>query len=477
MPGFTTAFVMGDLVSDCPRCHTPLPVDGLYCASCPPDFTYELGERLARALEGRYEIIRLLGRGGMAAVFLARDLVLERQVAIKVLPPDMTRDDQLIARFQQEGKTAAKLDHPNIIPIHRVESEAGLVYIVMKYVAGQSLEEKLSKGRGRLPFPQIREVLHQAALALAHAHRRHIVHRDVKPANIMLDEDGRVVLTDFGISKAVQGTSQITSTGTIIGTPQYMSPEQAKGRAVDGRTDQYALAMVGYRAITGKLPFEGDAHSILYQQVHETPPPLIERRADTPPDLRIAIERGLAKEPKARFPNMEEFAAWVSGERAGSVHSGTTTVVRTSAKSREKGLTTPEAGHGAGVYVALGTVLVVIAAALFGIPKLNSLVEGRAEPAAAATAPKFRSQASRTEAARSSTRRATVPLTVRSNPRAVVYVDGVKVGLTPVTKRLKSGTYRLRLQQKGYRTIFESIVIKEARPVTRYYELRRQPGR
>ena len=192
----------------------------------------------------------------MAAVFLAQDLVLERQVAIKVLPPDTTRDAELTARFQQEAKTAAKLDHPNIIPIYRVESEAGLVYIVMKYVSGQSLEELLD--RGPLSIAHGRHVLREAALALGHAHRRRIVHRDVKPANIMLDEDGRVVLTDFGISKAVQGTTHLTGTGTIIGTPQYMAPEQAKGREVDGRADQYALGMVGYRALTGELPFEGD---------------------------------------------------------------------------------------------------------------------------------------------------------------------------------------------------------------------------
>ena len=133
----------------------------------------ELRQRLARTLEGRYEITRLLGRGGMAVVFLAEDLVLERQVAIKVLPPDMTRDAQLVTRFQQEAKTAAKLDHPNIIPIYRVESEAGLVYIVMKYVSGQSLEDLLAKGP--LPITRVRQVLREAALALGHAHRRRIV--------------------------------------------------------------------------------------------------------------------------------------------------------------------------------------------------------------------------------------------------------------------------------------------------------------
>ena len=282
MPGFTRASLYrGTAVSDCAKCHTPLPVDGRYCSHCgtptgdfahicPPDSTEELKQRLARTLEGRYEITRLLGRGGMAVVFLAQDLILERQVAIKVLPPDMSHDSQLILRFQQEAKTAAKLDHPNIIPIYRVESEAGLVYFVMKYVAGSSLEELLAQGP--LPIPLVRQVLRDAALALGHAHRRNIVHRDVKPANIMLDQDGRVILTDFGISKAAQGSAQLTGTGTIIGTPHYMAPEQARGHEVDGRADQYALAIVGHRILTGKLPFDGEAHSVLYQQVFEPPP-------------------------------------------------------------------------------------------------------------------------------------------------------------------------------------------------------------
>ena len=249
-------------MSDCAKCHTPLPVDGRFCShcgtpsgelahECPPDPTDELRQRLARTLAGRYEITRLLGRGGMAVVFLAEDLALERQVAIKVLPPEMAHDTKLIPRFQQEAKTAAKLDHPNIIPIYRVESEAGLVYFVMKYVTGRSLEQLLEDGP--LPIELARRVLREAALALGHAHQRRIVHRDVKPANIMMEADGRVMLTDFGISKAVQGeaASQLTGTGTIIGTPHYMAPEQAKGLEVDGRADQYALAIVGHQILTG----------------------------------------------------------------------------------------------------------------------------------------------------------------------------------------------------------------------------------
>jgi serine/threonine protein kinase len=461
----------GTLLSDCPRCHTPLPVDGLYCSNCPPDFNHELGERLASALEGRYEIVRLLGRGGMAAVFLAQDLVLERQVAIKVLPPDMTRDRQLVTRFQQEAKTAAKLDHPNIIPIHRVENEAGLVYIVMKYVAGQSLEELLSRGRGRLPIQQVRHILREAALALGHAHRRHIVHRDVKPANIMLDEDGRVVLTDFGISKALEGTTQITGTGTIIGTPQYMAPEQAKGRDVDGRADQYSLAIVGYRALTGKVPFEGDTHSILYQQVFETPPSVLERRPDTPPDLRAALDRALAKDPKARFRTMEEFAAHVSGEQASSPSSSATTVVSPPAKPR--GPSKSDSVHGSGVWVALGTLAAIVGAAFVGIPKLTERSAEGSPPRASAPAPKVSKRGpARPRAAEYAN------LTIRSYPRGVLYVDGVKIGLTPITNhRLTSGTHRLRIELRGYRTVSETIVVKGNRPITRRYQLRRQSGR
>jgi serine/threonine-protein kinase len=441
-------------------------------------------------LEGRYEIIRLLGRGGMAAVFLAEDLVLERQVAIKVLPPDMTRDGQLIARFQQEAKTAARLDHPNIIPIHRVESEAGLVYIVMKYVSGQSLEELLDKGP--LPIPQVRHILHEAALALGHAHRRHIVHRDVKPANIMLDDDGRVVLTDFGISKAVQGETQLTGTGTIIGTPQYMAPEQAKGREVDGRTDQYALAIVGYRALTGKLPFEGDAHSILYQQVFEQPPTVLDRRPDTPPDLRLALDRALAKDSNARFRTMEEFASAISGERADP----TTVVSKPVRPAGPVKQVKPADDHGAGVYVALATVAAVAVAVWFAISGFPSIVEqspaSRLAPAREVVTPPV----SKPATSRPVRRRlvASVPaspekrrgpaklklvqyalLKVDSDPRGVLYVDGVKVGLTPVTSyRLRFGSHRLRIEQKGYQTLTETIVVKSTGRVIRRYDLRRR---
>jgi serine/threonine protein kinase len=420
----------------------------------------------------------------MAAVYLARDLVLEREVAIKVLPPDMSRDPQLIRRFQQEAKTAARLDHPNIIPIYRVESEAGLTYIVMKYVSGQSLEELAS--RGPLPIPQVRHILREAALALGHAHRRRVVHRDVKPANIMVDEDGRVVLTDFGISKAVRTSTELTGSGAILGTPHYMAPEQARGHEVDGRTDQYALAIVGHRVLTGKAPFEGDAQAILYQQVFESAPSLLDRRPDTPSDLRRALDRALAKDAKSRFATMEEFAAAISGER-----SGPTTAVSEPVTTQVAPVSTLAHGNSAGVFVALGTAAVLALIGWFALPTLLALTERKpvVRTPTAVTAESTRSGASalpraprprpspRTQdrKASSATLRAVryARLTVSSEPRAMVYLDGVAVGRTPILNhQLRSGVHQLRIEQTGYRTQAEKLDVKGTNPISRRYKLR-----
>lgn len=308
-------------VVECLRCHTPLPDNSKFCLACgadqtnPGSDTVTSGEvaglqaRLQKVVQGKYELKKLVGKGGMGAVFLAQDLTLEREVAIKVLPPDISQDPQVVKRFQQEARTAAKLDHTNIIPIFRVESEGGLNYFVMKFVSGTSLEDVLETQKDSLSPDYIQRVLWEAARALGHAHQRGIVHRDVKPANIMFDHDGKVMLTDFGISKALQAASAFTGTGMIIGTPHYMAPEQAKGQPVDGRADQYSLGVVGYRMVTGQLPFSGDSvHTILYKHIFEEPPTAKSIRVDVPDFLSQTIARAMAKEPAQRYDSMEDFA-------------------------------------------------------------------------------------------------------------------------------------------------------------------------
>jgi serine/threonine protein kinase len=455
---------------------------------CPPDPVDELRERLTRALAGRYEIIKLLGRGGMAVVFLAQDLVLERQVAIKVLPPDLSLDTRLISRFQQEAKTAAKLDHPNIIPIYRVESEAGLNYFVMKYVSGNSLEQRLEAGP--LPFDLARRILREAALALGHAHKRGIVHRDVKPANIMLESDGRVVLTDFGISKALDGGAALTGTGNIIGTPHYMAPEQAKGLEVDGRADQYALAVVGHQVLTGKQPFEGSSHSILYKHVFEPPPRIFEIRPDAPADLCAALDRALSKEPDRRFPSMEDFATALSGERTGSrtvVSAPVKPLARKApARAGRRKLVTRS-------LIAAGLTAVIGGAGWALRPSAQFPAEPTTEaPTEADTRRSVRGNNAgvpqQSPPARSDSRTVTgdegsrvtpkpvkkeyAMLTVASEPWGTLYVGNKEIGPTPIADYpLPLGTHRLRIEQEGYRTKVETIVVTGPNPIRRRYSL------
>ena len=311
---------------NCTNCNNPVPEDSKFCLDCGADLSdpgtgartverpEELITRLTQTLEGRYKVGRMVGRGGMGAVFLAEDLTLERPVAIKVLPPDVSHDENLVGRFEREARTAAKLDHPNIIPIFAVESSGDLHFFVMKYVSGESLEQVLA--RGALGIEQAQECLWEASRALGHAHSRQVVHRDIKPGNIMLDHDGRAMLADFGISKAMRSATQYTQTGQIIGTPFYMSPEQAKGTDVDGRSDQYSLAVVGFQMITGRMPFVDQAvHTIIYKHIFEEPPSIQELRPDCPAYLASALHKALAKEPDDRFTTMEDFASAVMPQR------------------------------------------------------------------------------------------------------------------------------------------------------------------
>src|SRR5436190_9645073 len=266
-----------------------------------------LATRLSQALGSSYTLEGEIGRGGMGVVFSARDERLKRQVAVKVLPPELAFREEIRLRFVREAETAARLSHPHIVPIHSVgESPDGLVYFVMAYVDGESLGAKL-KRRGRLPPDESRRIMQETADALGAAHAVGIIHRDVKPDNILLEGSrGRVVVTDFGIAKALSSTTggaTLTATGVAIGTPHYMSPEQAAGdREIDGRSDLYSLGVVSYQMLVGELPFQAPTvPGILMKQITERAPLVTDKRPDCPEDLAAAVMRCLEKDPEDRW--------------------------------------------------------------------------------------------------------------------------------------------------------------------------------
>jgi serine/threonine-protein kinase len=270
----------------------------------------ELRAHVERALSATYELEREIGRGGMGIVYRARDKRLKRPVAIKILPPELAYRSEIRSRFLREAETSAQLSHPNIVPIYSVDEQDNLVFFVMACVDGDNLA-KVLHDRGPLPVKESRRMLMEVADALAYAHGRNVIHRDIKPDNILIDQDdGRAVVTDFGIARAViEGAdSRLTATGMALGTPAYMSPEQAAGdRDIDGRSDLYSLGVVAYQMLSGELPFQASSTpAMLVKHLSERPVPVEQRRPDLPPDLSRLVMRMLEKEPGSRFSSASD---------------------------------------------------------------------------------------------------------------------------------------------------------------------------
>ncbi len=319
----------------CPNCHTPLPAEALFCLRCGtptptepgvPERTMPTGafevSRVRSALAGKYQVERILGEGGMATVYLAEDLKHHRKVAVKVMRPELA-ETLGAERFLREVEIAARLSHPNILPVHDSGSEGGILYYVMPLVEGESLPARLRREK-QLSVNEAMRLCREVAEALAYAHKRGIIHRDIKPANILIHE-GHALVADFGIARATSDAGGITKTGLAIGTPSYMSPEQSAGETnLDGRTDIYALGCVLYEMLAGEPPFTGPtAQAIITRSITEDPRPLTRTRAAIAPVVDTAVLKALAKSPADRYATAGEMAeALTTAEEVARTGSG-----------------------------------------------------------------------------------------------------------------------------------------------------------
>ncbi|MEP6573022.1 MAG: protein kinase [Gemmatimonadota bacterium] len=321
----------------CPRCGGSIVVGAHFCSLCgndvsgqqaslateqmtapppriagPDQAVLEQMEHLRDATLGEYEIYGELGRGGMATVYLAHEIALDRKVAIKVMSPALVHGEGMVERFKREARTSASLSHPNIIPVYAVRETDQILYFVMKFVQGRPLDSIL-KEVGALPISMVQAILQQVGGAFGYAHRRGIIHRDIKPANIMIDDEGWAVVTDFGIAK-VSESQGLTMTGMTVGTPTYMSPEQCMAQEVSGASDQYSLGVVAYEMITGRPPFQGASMmAIMYGHFNDPPPPIEPLRPDCPAGLGAAVMQMLEKDPAKRWPSVEDAIALIGG--------------------------------------------------------------------------------------------------------------------------------------------------------------------
>ena len=271
-----------------------------------------VGETIA----GRYELEEVVGHGGMSTVYKAHDSLLERNVALKVLHQQYNEDEDFVERFKREARSVAQLQHPNIVTVIDRGEEAGRQYIVFEFIDGENLKELVVR-KGRLGLRDALEVAHEVARGLAFAHDHGLVHRDVKPQNVLLNGDGHAKVTDFGIARSLDVDHGVTQPGTILGTSNYIAPEQASGQPVDAHTDVYSLGIVMYEMLTGELPFPGESFvAVAMKHIQEPSPNVLDVRGDLP--LRVAemIDRALEKDPEHRFPTMDAFAAEIEANLA-----------------------------------------------------------------------------------------------------------------------------------------------------------------
>jgi TonB family protein len=487
----------------CSRCGTQNKDTAKFCDSCGLDLTAmtPTGVRaeapditeidmVRQELSAEYEIVEELGRGGMAIVFKAKENQLDREVAIKVLPFSLAFDKEFVERFQREARTSARLEHPNIIPIYRVGKSGRIIYFVMKFLRGKPLSSVLS-ARGSLPPVEIKKILAEVGRALAYAHKKEIVHRDIKPDNIMFDEHGHAVVTDFGIAKAASG-GKLTGTGMSIGTPHYMSPEQAKAQPLDGRSDIYSLGVVAYQCLTGGVPFDGeDSFSIGYKHImEEIPTPPLDNQEKR--QLFEVVRKMMAKTPAQRFQNAEELVSVLESGRSVTFTTDATMAMPSLTGARLASAPTTPLPRATGTRppttaddrprrsVLSGLLLwLIIVGAVFGgggfyaykqglIFAKSPAGTGSDSTAAPDSSARDTTRLAATDSSADSTRRATPPappamgtpghLVLQNVPTgARISIEGQPVRGTQVD--LPPGVHRLTVRAAGYQTYDRQVII------------------
>jgi serine/threonine protein kinase len=309
----------------CPHCDTLNTPDARFCERCgealagpgdatlpfdrsaarPPSPEGPLLQLARRELADDYDVEKEVGRGGMAVVYRAVERALTRPVALKILPPELALGPSVVDRFKREAQMAASLDHPNIIPVYRVGQSGTLLYLAMRFVEGRALDAIIAT-QGALPVPVVVLILRAAAAALTYAHEHGIVHRDIKGGNILIDRDGRVIVSDFGVARAVESAS-VTVSGSMIGTPYFMSPEQCAGKVAGPQSDQYSLGVVAFQMLTGTVPFQAETLAAIMHHHFFTPVPDVSvARADVPAELTAVMGRVLTKDPAHRYPTTRD---------------------------------------------------------------------------------------------------------------------------------------------------------------------------
>jgi serine/threonine-protein kinase len=326
----------------------------------------------------RYEVQELLGSGGMASVYRAHDKLLERSVALKILHDHFSRDPEYVERFRREARAIARVSHPNIVTVIDRGTYEGQEYIVFEHVRGETLKD-LVKRNGPLPVGEALAFVHQVARALAFAHDQGIVHRDVKPHNVLVDDERGAKVTDFGLARSLELDQDITQTGTVMGTSDYISPEQASGQPADERSDQYALGVLLYELLAGEVPFPAEGYmAAAVRHVQDPVPSIRERRRDVSPKVDELIQRAMAKRPEDRFPTTAALIAALEAclaevDDAGPPDRAHTQVVRTTARPRQR---RPPRRRRAWFPLLLGVLVVAAGAAVLGYIVTNQVTEG-----------------------------------------------------------------------------------------------------